>query len=409
MDTSDLCGLLVLPPGTPPDERIEVVLRTIPLETTPYARSLDAMWSEFARASPEEDGAFCLPLPPPPCWMRVEVDSRLLHQPPKWLRYLDGPPRVRPSWPLVLEPTLTGTLHFRWILPPESKFNGNALVGRRVMLMSMQLPGKGVASSSSPERELEIGPGLEIVADRLVPGREYYIAGDHAPFARASLGYFGIEPGSTTEAEIELIDGLLVRGRVVDEAGSPVQGAKVRVTGNAHWGTFAEGGETAQDGMFAIEGVHPDVNLVEVQRTGFVPLRWNRDAPDAEGSLDDLFLVMIPTRSFHVRVLLPDGRPVQGAFVKCVARAGERRDWEDDWLVGTNAIGEAEIGALPPGEYDLTAGARLPICVESVDGQRVRALIPPAEGLDWRAAREGVQSGAETIEFVLDPPPDQDG
>jgi hypothetical protein len=196
-----------------------------------------------------------------------------------------------------------GEIHFRFLPPASSRLDSSVLVGRRVKLFSVS------GNGSFPGRELEIGPELDVHVDRVVPGCEYKIDGDLGPFARAANEAVRVEPGKTSEVEIDLLDGAVLRGHVLDESGSPVPGASLSASGHAAWGSFAEASGERLERSVRDGGLARWRGARRSALHGFVPLKWDRYELDPRGRLDDLLLVLTRTRAIRVRVLLPDGRP----------------------------------------------------------------------------------------------------
>jgi hypothetical protein len=132
------------------------------------------------------------------------------------------------------------------------------------------------------------------------------------------------QPG---DVRIELEKGIAVRGRVVDDAGRPVERAMLVPT----FDPMASGGgeflvellaESTSDGSFEAFVEKPGAVTLNVQHAAFLGREVNATAP-ASG------LVVVLERGLQVsgRVAFPDGRPVPGVAV--MEDSGRRRDTTD--------------------------------------------------------------------------------
>jgi RNA polymerase sigma factor (sigma-70 family) len=83
--------------------------------------------------------------------------------------------------------------------------------------------------------------------------------GVHVWFDRAEGAFAYVQPGTTTEHEVELRRGVRVRGQVLDAAGQPVPGARVVAVGARLGATILA--EADRAGAFAVEHVWVGVDL----------------------------------------------------------------------------------------------------------------------------------------------------
>jgi hypothetical protein len=143
-------------------------------------------------------------------------------------------------------------------------------------------------------------------------------------------------------------------GRVVDERGTGIGGAQVRVTQVAPGpgslpAIFAT---TDEDGRFALEGLDPGEVELAVSHDSFAPATQL-----ARAGRTDLVLTLAAGGTLSGRVVDQAGAPVVSFTVLVAARKGLRRP-----LVATRSVvdaeGKFEIGHLAPGDYALTVAAR---------------------------------------------------
>ncbi len=171
------------------------------------------------------------------------------------------------------------------------------------------------------------------------------------PHARA-FGYVWLEAGETEAVLVEMVAGKTVRGRVVDDVGTPLAGAVVAVndeygaafqTGNVAASSDLAAVTTPADGTFELECLAPYSR--ELRRERGVMVSGGRGSqgfqvrfedahvyqttsiqPTAEG-IQDLGRVVVPrARTWAGRVVDAHGAPIAGAFVS----ARKDRFWSRD-------------------------------------------------------------------------------
>ena len=156
-------------------------------------------------------------------------------------------------------------------------------------------------------------------------------------------------PGAVTTCDLTLDCGMVVKGRVRDEAGQPVPDASVswQAPPNTHGYTL-----TDQDGAFTI------VNAPEVKVTVFVDgeaivRAYFRDVDLRAGELDFRAQRRAPKTVYIAGLVLdPDGRPA-------VARAWGSGGGSGSILEkNTDAAGYFEIGPVSPGDWHLNVESR---------------------------------------------------
>ncbi|MEM7204179.1 MAG: sigma-70 family RNA polymerase sigma factor [Planctomycetota bacterium] len=120
-----------------------------------------------------------------------------------------------------------------------------------------------------------------------------------------------LEPGGRVAASVDLGSGLVVRGRVVDERGTPVPGAGVWVAEGGHADMGAIATQADAHGHFRLAGLAPG-HLLAARADDYqmkAPV-----LPPADGAMD--LVVGAASATVRGRVTDPDGRPVPGALVR---------------------------------------------------------------------------------------------
>jgi len=218
---------------------------------------------------------------------------------------------------------------------------------------------------------------------------------------------FRVASGEDKAVDVVLRPGAKLAGRVVDAAGRPVAGARVRFghvepedlgrldnsfRADDHLGPRTFVADAA--GGFVCDDVPPGPTLVRVDADGFSPW-FRRDlVVPAEGDLAGVTATLEGARSVSGRVLAADtGRPVPGAWVFAVARGA--KDAPDGGRVNplvnleTGPDGAYVLAGLPPGPVDVAVSLAL--------GYK-NAWQDPAT-----AKKEGVAAGATGVDFRLVP------
>jgi len=253
-------------------------------------------------------------------------------------------------------------------------------------------PGKGVMVSA-PVASDRVSKG-EFLFEDMRPG--YYTFDIWAPgYAPLQSKPQLLEPGQNRALTIELEPAALLRGRVVNDRGEPVRGAKVGLHTNnintiswmraddskAVWHksttTDVEGRYELSDIMarkYQIEVDHPDYSILRLNDIAAVKNRA-KELPD---------LVLETPGRIKGIVTSANGSPVSGARVECGGR-----DLRDEPVIGlstrTNAKGEYSFRRLPPGWYML------------------EAWVPPTKGTLPNPINMVVVDAQRTIDFMNNP------
>jgi protocatechuate 3,4-dioxygenase beta subunit len=188
----------------------------------------------------------------------------------------------------------------------------------------------------------------------------------HPNLATKFEGGIALAPGERRVVLTECTAGAILRGRVLDERGEPVEDADV----GAHLrGLLGEAGdalreaETNGDGDFLLLGVAPGALTVKASKRGYLDAVLRLDQPVGEGkALAGLELVLSSGESIAGTVLLPGGGPAAGATVR--ARPDPLRPRGPGLMptIGahggraeTDEAGHFEIGGLSDVPYVVTA------------------------------------------------------
>jgi hypothetical protein len=215
----------------------------------------------------------------------------------------------------------------------------------------------------------------------------------------------------------------LLAGRVIDDTGSPIEGATLRLIEIDEQGAFASpsplvDSTSRADGTFALRGAWPAANVVlAIRKAGFLPLRTGEYAPGTA----DVELVLTREAALAGRVLCDPGIEVQQIELLVATSGVDPADsGSSDDVIHPGDDGSFEFGGLPAGTATIRAtlpGVEEPLAtiegVRTIAGQTARdARMDP---LDLRGLLHAIdlevvaEDGAEIIDgwaCALSPVPD---
>jgi protocatechuate 3,4-dioxygenase beta subunit len=179
--------------------------------------------------------------------------------------------------------------------------------------------------------------------DRLAPGT-YRVSVVPDEAMRPSWLEIELVAGETTEKIVEVADGVLLRGRVVDAAtGQPIAGAEI----GEGW-TFDKMVRTDADGRFAMRGYGASgYGEAYCRAEGYVKqVVLTRERKDDPLVLD---FGLVPGQSASGKVVGPSGEPVAGVYVAVVGMAHDGTTHRHDWLSArTGPDGSFQVAGLHP-------------------------------------------------------------
>lgn len=210
-----------------------------------------------------------------------------------------------------------------------------------------------------------------------------------------SSGGGALEEAQAPVTGLDVPDGPVVYGRIVDVVGHGIPGAQVLLApGWRSWSRVDQGdfdrcalpdemrALTDADGRFRIASPPPGALRIVVRKRGFVELDWNHGLVVTPGSHLDLGeLALARAAVVHGRVVDAEGQTVAGAEIYrtwgeggmywveldlVLARSDEEGRFTLDCLAQGNLWGgpDHDLGARAPGFYDLEFQLRLPTASE---------------------------------------------
>jgi large repetitive protein len=226
----------------------------------------------------------------------------------------------------------------------------------------------------------------------LAPGA-YSVAASKTDYVPATMSGVVAELSSRAVVSIALAKAAAVAGRVTDEAGAPVPGARVRIATDLGMrailregpAAFLESGgvTTGPDGVFRLRGLAAAKNkTIEASKTGFVPARRHGVTLRAGETVKEVALVLKKGLEARGRVVDAAGKPVAGAELRLARPEGGARRMMFQMAGGdrekpdavSGADGSFRLGGLEPGEYSLSATR------EGYASKRIPAVTVETEG-----------------------------
>lgn len=370
-------GRVIVPAGTPSDERVEIAARVLSFDDAPgYVAEMGA------------DGTFAVMFPKEVDSGWIEVHARYLVLEPNQAVDLEEPPEE-----VVLEPVLGGRVRGRIVAPARGETRVPA--GTCVELSANTGPG---FRRFHPRRML-VGENLRFEFQALPPIAGYELAmkaKDFLPFEKG----FEIPPGTTTEVEIELHAGVRVSGRVLDADGKPVEGAVVWKTENPPREDPRRADADAlsgPNGSFAMTAIPPGDVSISFKADGWlreiVPIGRLEDG-DVRAGIE----VRLRPGLVHGRVEWPDGRPAFDAVVELDSwtggQDGRTFTWSEPIRRQVYNGGRFAIEAISEGPFFLAARSPRESDIDPDDESAVSE-----SGV---VLVEGVRPGSAPIVLVLE-------
>lgn len=395
---------LVLPPGTPADEPIDLVVSTSPKRTT-------------TRVTFEDGDERRVVVPMPRSWLHARLTLDAPHLGPPEPVTVD---RRSTTGEVVLAPQLGGRISGTLIMPSGSAPDADPGRTRFVSVCSLPADDPGALRITVPVDE-----HLHFEAQGLPAGRRLALE----TMASGSLiatrvGWTDedaivLEPCEDRQIVLQLGYGAVVRGRVVLPDGSKPEDATrenkawLVSAPTITWVSHARGYRArsastfaGRQGAFELTRLDPGEAFVRIEGGNVRPL-WIPLGVLREGDSIDLGTIeLLSGLHLDVTVHNADGSPSEDATVSlyCPTDPGwtvrrtfghrvavvSASDFPAVSLQKVLILGHCRFDGLAPGSYSLVATAR------------------HEDGSEWAAVREGLRAPGE-VELLLEPAPSLEG
>lgn len=356
-------GRVVLRPDAPRDERLLVEARAFPSSrggpTRPrQARVGDDLCFRVAFPAGARRG-----------WLTLRARYHYLAQPLE----IDPSELAARGEQVQIEPELGGRIEGRVLPPDGASLHGLDLGGASVRLdqgrdlgRSARLDAAGgfafdALRPAQAEALRESSAELDRRVVALPSRRSLALRVSLQGFAPARVDGIEVRRGETTQLEIRLELGVSLRGRVLGEDGSAIEGARVwvDVSGGTPSTPDLHACKSAADGSFELVGVRPGKVLLHAAQRGTLLARIDLGALDSGALREGLVLRLASGGVIEGSVHWPDGSPAIGADVTLIADA--RQGAPAGRLEGATKCdreGRFRFGGLTAERYRLRASAR---------------------------------------------------
>lgn len=409
-----LRGRVVLPQDAGPDASLEVLavellepVKDLFGDVSTFAE-LMAIDDErrFARRPVAANLTFEVPVPSDAQQVALFLDGRFLH--------LEDAGLVKPaSLPeeLVLTPELGACVLVRMSVPADVELDGFDGVSVSLGAFSERMSDRDW--SRAVIRRLEEAEDDGTVEFRGIRAHSRTgIVGDHADLTPSQDFEMALIAGKVHEFSLELGRGAEIFGRVVNEAGEPVEEAfldfrrQESEENDMNWFMQGMDGEvsgsvTDKEGKFSAKGLLLGSWSLSAQATGLLPSSRESIELTSVEQREEIEIVLPAGASISGTVTWPDGSAAADTIVSAIALSeSNRRGWADNGRMHnakTDAEGKFRFTGLIENDHSLIAFA-LP---KGHKGEVHDLMSDPAA---WSAKSDPVLSGADDVALVLSAP-----
>jgi len=377
-------GVVVLPRDTPVDEKVEVVAEG---------------HFKCNRAPLGPDGRFRIAFPRGGKTGVLRLAARHVYLDPNPKIVLAAPPNE-----FVLHAKLGGRIHGSLVLSSES-LDPASLATTPVELYGV-LPSEEFDAEDSIARTTRVDARLQFEIPALPSDRLYALTSKPKGLMPVERRGVKVEAGKTTEVELQVLRGVHISGRVVDDFGRPV--VKALITASVKDGgapTSYLAATSTVDGSFDAPGVRPGAITLTVNRSGYLPSNMDLGVSADGERKRGVELVLPRGNSISGRVEWSDGMPARGCTVICAWH-----DKTDATPTGrsssrtatgrTESDGTFVITGVGIEEVHLFVKERRTIEDRGVSGSKGTSRT---RGATFTASAEHIQPGTEGVRLVLHP------
>jgi protocatechuate 3,4-dioxygenase beta subunit len=375
-------GKVVFPSGTPADEQVEIV-----------ARGRKFAHRDFHRARVAPDGSFRVAFAPETITGRLRLKARYL--------YLPKSEKVRPRTSrgqVVLEPKLGTRVEVRLAFPTEI-----APTQELVAELDSKFVGTGTSTAERLGRDGDATEALTLTFDALEAFKDGSVSIESKAFTAFSASELASDPGRTLFLDAALRHAARIKGRVTDEAGQPLEDARVAAfyegdDTNQRWWNTRVGDQTEENGAFDLGGLRTGNLTLDVSHKSH--LQRSLELGDiVEGEVrESVTITLAEGGVLEGQVRFPDGKPAAGAKIGLDEAGNEfyrfqrMQNGGDDQLA-TDAEGRFRITGLVGLVYVVSAHA------DVAPGEP-----PLAKGAEprWHARLPDARPGATGLVLVLE-------
>jgi len=378
-------GVVQLPAGVPLDEELEVVAdgkKFQHLETP----------GGMHRAKVGADGRFRVAFSKSTKNGTLRLDARYC--------YLDAPLKLKPASPaanIALEARLGGRIVGQ--LTPPAGASDVATVLEKASFHATSQSSTGMPHAV--KAEIDEHSRYELCG--LVSEVEHQVSFRSDTWAPFTARKLTVKPGETRQLDIALMLGAIVSGRVLDEQGAPVRGARVEFSlaelDETSW-FHSRNGTTDAQGAYRVTGLLPGEWMVALNCAGYLGQERVFGALK-DGERREAIEFTLSSGNFVSGIVRWDsGEPAERAVIALEPGAGAASTHQefDAKPKRVEADGRFRISGLPAGPYNVSASAPEGSRPAPAGAEKRSKLGGPK----WIAEAKSVNAGAE-LELVLRP------
>ncbi len=288
-------------------------------------------------------------------------------------------------------------------MAPEPRGEGGRRGGRGSGRMRSFLPGGSGADITDQDGSF--------VIENVSSDARWILVADADEFVQVESDAFQVRAGEEKEVDLVLVGGGSLEGRVVDDRGAFVKGARIQVghipadrAGRGRMNAwevdrYLEPGVYFSDenGRFLATNIPPGIGLVKAELEGYVTYYKRGVMIRSDETTSDYLVAMTKGDVLRGIVKSANGQPVEGAMVAVTKNSMDDSETEEDEseeieprMSGrSDATGRFEIENVPPGMYN--------VVVWFAPGH-----LGWARNQSENAMRRGVSSDARDVEFRLE-------
>ena len=303
--------------------------------------------AEAARATVDDSGAFTLALPSEAHRAVLDVEARFLRL-EEGVRWRHG----EPTEGLSLRCVEAGELVVRFSSSGVGLPRLPDLVGARLRLLGLPSSGSGFGLERVARIEAGSSQDPRPVArfGGLTPAQVYEFEAAIAPWIPFRADSLEIQVGVSKTVDMSLLLGASVRGRVVDERGVPMAGARVDAfsTGLRDLILDLPGADrpSGKDGTYEISGVPEGMLRLAPALDGYLGVARDVTAVEPGRVYEGVDLLVRDGKVLLARVSLPDGTPAPQAVVRWRQAGAWGVELESERALASDAQGLVRITGL---------------------------------------------------------------
>ena len=337
---------------------------------------------ELARAACTADGSFALDLPHAASRALLALESRFAcsPEPARWRRgeAQDG---------FVIEAKPAGVLELRFRAPESEAARLALFVGARLRLNGLPTSGSGFGLERVAAVEAGAPPadGPRAVFVGLPTDHAFELEASIAPWVPFRRENLAPRAREVVVVDILLEPGAIVRGRVVDERGQPVEKARIDAFSDGLLDILLElpgaARRTGADGTWELSGVPAGALRLSPVLDGYIGKAREVQVDPGARSIEGVDLVLADGLVLRGAIVLADGRPAPHAVLRWTQKGAYGVELAPQRSLAADEAGLFRIGGLVSRPLQLVVEHALEEGGRRVVHKAARDVVPGSEEL----------------------------